>query len=340
MLVGWALCTAALLAVPAPAQAGRAQVGIGMGTWATTDLDSATASGQSWRDGLLLQTLSDAATPPADDSAQVSLLVSGVPRSSSASAQVQAQAALHSNGAGFSGGGHVASDVTAGTLALQWRSSLATAPAPAGGVAGEGFARGYPLAELWETFEVLYPLDRVAPVQVTLSLHLAGTLAGNDGRAGQRDGVDAFLALGGVHTGEAHNALDPVWRSEGAVAGDSISFTGALQPTGCSVGRGVCSGFVSLYAALDLRGLVPGAPPEAWQPALAPLDLAFTGQLHLQLSGGVRLVRGDVSDPLSSVAWAQVGTVPEPATAASLLAGLLLLALRRRPRASLSRPLD
>ena len=68
----WAAPTAATLLLittllPLAAHAGRAQVGIGMGTWANTDLDGASASGQSWRDGAPLQTASDAAAPPAKD---------------------------------------------------------------------------------------------------------------------------------------------------------------------------------------------------------------------------------------------------------------------------------
>ena len=335
-----ALTLAALAALLSPtAQAGRAQAGIGMGTWATTDLDDATASGQSWRDGVLLQTVSDAAAPPAKDWATVDLRVDGVARSTSARAEVQAQASLRGNGQAFSGHGMVASDVAAGTLALQWRSSLAQQA----GTPREGFARGYPFAELWESFEVVYAIDRVAPVEVVLSLRLSGLLDGNDGRATDRAGVEAYLHLAGVDTGESHPALDPVWRTEAGVDGAVIQFSGPLLSNGCSVARGVCSGFVGVYAALDLRGRTPGAAADAWQTARAPLDLSFAGQLALQVSDGVTLVRGDVLDALPGVAWAQVGTVPEPATAASLLAGLLLLWHRysrvRRPTAMPDHPI-
>lgn len=319
-----AALAAALL--PAAAQAGRAQVGISIGTWATTDLDDASASGQSWRDGLLLQTVTDAAALPGKDTAAVNLRVDSGPRNTSARAEVQAQARLRGSGQAFAGTGAVASDLDAGTLALQWHGSLAQEP----GTPREGFARGYPYAELWETFEVVYPIARVAPVEVTLALQLSGQLTGTDAADPLRPGVEAYLSLGGVDTGENHHPLDPVWRSESSVAGTVLSYAGALQSTGCDVARGVCSGFVSLYAALDLRGRVAGAPPEAWQTARAPLDLGFDGQLSLRVSDGVTLVRGDVSDVLPAVAWAQTSPVPEPATAASLLAGLLMLGLCRR----------
>lgn len=332
LLAGAAGLAVALL--PLAAQAGRAQVGIGMGTWATTDLDDATASASSWRDGLPLQGLNDAALPPDKDWARVSLQVDGVPRSRSAVAEAQAQARLRGSGQAFSGAGRVASDVDAGTLALQWRSDLALDPASPAGAPREAYARGYPFAELWETFEVVYPIGRVAPIEVALSLRLDGRLAGNAGRASERAGVEAYLSLGGVATGENHFWLDPVWRGEGDVAGTVLGFSGPLQSGGCSVARGVCSGFVSVYAALDLRGRTPGEAAEAWQTARAPLDLAFGGQLSLRVGEGVTLLRGAVGDELPPVAWAQVASVPEPATALSLATGgLALLALlggRRR----------
>ncbi|GCL62446.1 PEP-CTERM sorting domain-containing protein [Pseudaquabacterium pictum] len=314
-----------LALLPLAAQAGRAQVGIGMGTWATTDLDGASASGQGWRDGVLLERVTDAAAPPAKDWATVSLRVDSGARNTSARAEAQAEARLRSNGQAFAGTGAVASDVAAGTLSLQWQSSLAQQP----GTPREGFARGYPFAELWETFEVVYPIARVAPIEVTLSLQLAGRLTGTDPADPLRPGVEAFLWLGGVATGDSHHPFDPVWRTEAGTAGTGLGYSGALQSTGCSVVRGVCSGFVSLYAGLDLRGRVAGAPADAWQTARAPLDLAFDGQLALRVSNGVTLVRGDVSDVLPPVAWAQVSSVPEPAPAVMLLAGLALLGLRR-----------
>lgn len=340
-LATWAALLPALL--PAAAQAGRAQVGIGMSTWASTDLDDATASGHGWHDGLLQQTVADAAAPPDKDWATVSLRVDSGARNRSARAEVQTQARLRGSGQGFSGTGSVASDVDAGTLALAWRSSLALDPASPPGAPREGFARGYPFAELWESFEVVYPIDRVAPITVTLSMQVSGLLDGNNGRVGPLAGVEAYLALGGVDTGEQHAALDPVWRTEASVAGSLLSFSGLLRPSGCSVARGVCSGHASLYAALDLRGRAPGQAAEAWQTARAPLDLSFAAQLALQVSNGVTLVRGDVTDALPAVGWAAVSSVPEPAPGALLLGGLLLPGLCRlqglRPLRPLRRPL-
>jgi len=320
--------------LPATALAGRAQVGIQMGTYANTDLDSATASGQSWRDGQPLQALSDAAALPFKDWASVSLRVDSGTRSNMARAEVQAQAQLRGSGQLFSGDGMVASDVGAGTLALQWRSDLARDLAAPQGLPREGYARGYPFSELWETFEVVYPIDRLAPVQVSLTMVLDGRLDGNVGGAGPQTGVEAYLSLGGVDTGENHLWLDPIWRSETSVNGTQLTFSGALQSTGCSVVRNLCSGFVSLYAALDMRGRLPGAGPDSWQPAQAPVDLSFSAQLALQVSDGVTLVRGDVSDALPAVGWAQVTSVPEPGSLALMLAGLTGLACypRRRVR--------
>lgn len=292
-----------------------------MGTWATTDLEEATASGQSWRDGSLLQTVSDAAALPAKDWASVALQVDGVVRSNSAEAEVQAKARLRGSGQAFSGNGRVASDVDAGTLALQWHSNLAQDS----GTSREGFARGHPYAELWETFEVIFPIERVAPVEVTLSLQLTGLLEGNDGRVTDLAGVEAYLYLSGVNTGESHLPLDSVWRTEAGVAGSVIRYAGPLLSNGCNVATGLCSGLIGVYAGLDLRGRTPGAAADAWQTARAPLDLTFAGQLALQVSDGVTLVRGDVSDVLPAVAWAQVSSVPEPSTAASMLVGLLLV---------------
>lgn len=317
-----ALCVLVACLLPLGAQAGRAQAGIGITTWSNTNLDDAVASGQSWRDGQALETVSDAANPPDKDHATVSLFVGSGARNSSAQAEVQAQARLRSNGEAFSGHGRVGSDLDAGTLALQWHSNRAQEP----GTPREGFARGYPFAELWETFEVVYPITRAEPVQVSLSLLLQGGLTGVDPADPLRPGIEAYLWLGGVDTGEFHDPLSPVWRSESSEPGAVLGYEGALQSSGCSVALGVCSGFFNLYAALDLRGRVTGALPDDWQTARAPLDLLFTGQLALQVSNGVTLVRGDVLDPLPDVNWAQVSSVPEPASAASLLAGLLAVA--------------
>jgi len=317
----WLAALAAALLPPA-AQAGRAQVGIQMGTYATADMDGASASGKSWRDGLLLQQLTDAAALPDKDWASLDLRVDSGPRNSSAQAEMQAQARLRSNGAAFAGAGRVASDVTAGTLALQWRSNLVQDP----DTPREGFVRGYAFTELWETFEVVYPITRVTPIEVMLSLQLTGQLAGTDPADPLRPGVEAYLSLGGVATGDSHHPLDPVWRSEASVTDSQISYSGPLQSIGCSAARGVCSGFVSLYAALDLRGRVAGVLADAWdawQPVRAPVDLAFTGQLSLRVSDGVTLVRGDVSDVLPAVDWAQVSSVPEPGSWALFGVGLL-----------------
>ena len=320
--------------LPTSALAGRAQVGIQMGTYANTDLDGAFASGQSWRDGQPLQALSDASALPFKDWASVSLQVDGGTRSNSARAAVQAQAQLRSSGQLFSGDGLVASDVVAGTLALQWRNDLARDPAAPQGQPREGYARGYPFAELWETFEVVYPIDRVAPVLVSLSMRLDGQLDGNAGGAGPQTGVEAYLSLAGVDTGENHFWLDPVWRSESSASGAMLTFSGALQPTGCSAVRNLCSGFVSLYAAMDMRGRVPGAPADQWQPVQAPVDLSFSAQLVLRVSDGVMLVRGEVSDALPSVDWAQVSSVPEPQALLLWVAGLAGLLVRANGRLS------
>lgn len=322
-----AALAAALL--PTPALAGRAQVGISIGTYATTDLDGATASGQTWRDGQLLQLVTDAAALPDKDFARVNLQVDGLRRSNTARAEAQAQARLRGSGLVFSGNGMVASDLTAGTLALQWRSDLALDPASSPGSPREGFARGFLFAELWETFEVVYPIARLDPVQVTLSLQLTGQIGGTNPAEPLRPGVEAYLALAGVDTGDHHLWLDPVWRTETSVDGTVLSFSGALQSTGCSVARGMCSGFANVYAALDLRGRTAGGAADAWQTVRAPVDLAFDAQLSLQVSDGVTLVRGDVSDALPAVAWAGISPVPEPATLllwALGAAGLLLRA--------------
>lgn len=328
------LTALATVMLPGPVQAGRAQVGLQMGTYATTDLDGARASGQSWIDGQPLQTVLDLAAPPDKDWARVDLQVNAGTRSESARAEAQAQAQLRGSGQVFSGSGRVASDVTAGALAVQWRSDLAHAPASPPGAPREGYARGYTFAELWETFEVVYPIDRLAPVEVTLELLLTGWLDGNDGRSTQRTGVEAYLSLAGVATGENHFWLDPVWRAEASTVGTVLSFSGALQSTGCSVVRGVCSGFASVYAALDLRGRTPGEPADAWQPLRAPVDLDFVAQLTLRVSDGVTLVRGDVSDALPSVDWAQVSIVPEPSALWLWAVGLAGFLVRERGRLS------
>lgn len=328
-----ALAALALATLPAPAMAGRAQVGISMGTYASTDLDGATASGRSWRDGQLLQVVADAAALPDKDWARVNLQVNAPSRNDSARAEVQVQAQLRGSGQVFSGAGQVASDVAAGSLALQWRSDRAHDPSSPAASVREGYALGYPFTELWETFEIVYPIDRIAPVAVTLTMLLTGRLDGNANVAGLRAGVQAYLSLGGVDTGDHHFPLDPVWRSESTVAGTLLTFSGPLMSIGCSAARGVCSGFASLYAALDLRALAPGDPADAWQPAQGPLDLSFGAQLALRVSDGVSLLRGEVTDLLPPVAWAQVSNVPEPAPTALMLAGLAWLALwgqRRR----------
>ena len=106
-----------------------------------------------------------------------------------------ARARLRGSGLAFSGNGMVASDVAAGTLALQWRSDLARDPASPPASPHEGFARGCLFAALWETFKVVYPIARLAPAQVTLSLQLTGQIAGTDPADPLWPGVETCLAL-------------------------------------------------------------------------------------------------------------------------------------------------
>lgn len=314
-----------------PALAGRAQVGASLGTWANWDLQDAQVSGSRWLDGLLQQSVAVAATP-FNDAASAGLRVDDAAVSDSARIVLQGSAALRQPGApaplGFAGSTEVASDLRAGTLRLRFETTHVAYAGP-GGSLREAYVTAYPFAELFETFELVYPISRVEPVAVALGLRIDGQVDGNTGANGLIGGAQAYLHLAGVATGESHPMLDPVWRSEQGVAGTLLGYGGALDNGGCSVARGLCSGFISLYAALDLRGraLADGSIQAR---SGAPMALDFGAQLSLAVSPGVSLLRiGGANEPLPAVAWASA--VPEPGAAwLWALGGPVLLARLRR----------
>ncbi|MBP6899812.1 MAG: hypothetical protein KBC73_06990 [Burkholderiaceae bacterium] len=313
------------LGMAATAQAGRAQAGATLGTWADWDLAEAQVGGSSWRDGLLLQTVAAAATP-FNDAASAGLQVDGVASNAQARVRLQGSAGLRQPGTpallGFAGGTDVASDLLAGTLNLAFDSSRA-AYGTASGALRQGYIAAYAYAELFETFELVMPIDRLAPVQVALDLRIDGRLEGGAGDNGQIGGVQAYLQLAGVDTGESHAMLDAVWRSEHGVAGALLGYGGELDNRSCNAVSGLCSGFVHVYAALDLRGRSLASGEIGFQPG-APMDLDFGARLSLTVSPGVTLLRiGGVNEPLPAVAWAGVSAVPEPAAWTMALAGLL-----------------
>lgn len=318
------------------AQAGRAQVGASLGTWANGDLQDAQVSGSRWLDGLLQQTVSVAATP-FNDAASASLRVDDAVVSDSARIVLQGSAGLRQPGAAgalaFAGSTEVASDLLAGSLRLRFDTTHVAYAAPGGGVR-EAYVTAYPFTELFETFELVYPIARVEPVSVALSLRIDGQVDGNTGANGRIGGVQAYLQLTGADTGESHPMLDPVWRSEQDVAGAVLGYAGVLNNGGCSVARGLCSGFVGLYAALDLRGRVLASGAIEAQPG-APMALDFGAQLSLAVSPGVTLLRiGGANGALPAVGWASASAVPEPGTWALLLLGCAWLA---RPGRAASR---
>ncbi|MEK8048885.1 PEP-CTERM sorting domain-containing protein [Ideonella sp. DXS22W] len=321
-----------LLGLPLVAQAGRAQVGASLGTWANGDLQDAQVSGSRWRDGLLQHSVVVTSTP-FNDAAAASLREDTAPVSDSARVVLQGRAGLRQPGVpealAFAGSTEVSSDLLAGRLGLRFDTTHVAYAAPGGGVR-EAYVAAYPFAELFETFELVYPIARAEPVHVALSLRIDGQVDGNTGANGRIGGVQAYLQLAGADTGESHPMLDPVWRSEQDVAGAVLGYAGMLNNGGCSVARGLCSGFVSLYAALDLRGRVLASGAIEAQPG-APMALDFGAQLSLTVSPGVTLLRiGGVDSPLPAVAWASA--VPEPGAAWLWLLGLPVLAGVRRMR--------
>lgn len=322
-----------LQGLSSPAQAGRAQVGASLGTWANGDLQDAQVSGSSWLDGSLVRSVSDVGDA-LDDVARASLQVNDARLSDSARVQLQGSGRLRvpgePEGLAFAGSTEVASDLRAGTLRLRFDTTHAGHALPSG-AAREAYMASYPFAELFETFELVYPIARAEPVDVALALRLDGRIDGNTGANGRIGGAQAYLQLVGVDTGESHDMLDPVWRGEQSVAGTVLGYAGAMNNASCSVARGLCSGFVGLYAALDLRGRLLSDDTIEAQPG-APMDLDFSAQLSLRVSPGVTLLRiGGANDPLPAVAWASA--VPEPGAAwLWALGGPALLARLRRLR--------
>lgn len=325
-----ALIALALSLAAAAAHAGRAQAGASIGTWSNWNLDTARAEGQSWRDGSLQQSVLSVGTP-LDDAARASLRVDDGAHSAAIALAASGHLQPAPGGASLPFGGHIGvrSDLDAGTLALQ-ASSTRAVYAP-GLSAREAYAASYGWAELFETFEVVYAIDRPEPVQVQLDLRVSGSLLANGADSGLLSGAQAYLYLGGVSTGESHFYLDPVWRTEASVASETLSFSGALQPGGCSVARGLCSGFISVYAALDAQsrrltdGLIVANNG-------GTLDLDFAAQLGLRVSPGVTLVRMQGDTVLPDVAWASAAAVPEPASVALWALGLVLIPAYRASR--------
>lgn len=315
-----ALIALALSLVSAGAHAGRAQAGANLGTWSTWNLDAARVEGKSWLDGALQDHVFSIGNA-LDDAARGSLRVDDGAHSAAIALDASGQLQAAPGGAGLPFGGRiaVATDLNAGTLALQARSTRAAYPA--GLNTREAYAASYGWAELFETFEVLYAFDRAEPVQVQLDLRVSGSLLANGADSGLLSGAQAYLYLGGVNTGESHLYLDPVWRAEASVASETLSFSGALQPGGCSVARGLCSGFISVYAALDAqsRRLSDG---QIVANNGGTLDLDFAAQLGLRVSPGVTLLRMQGDTALADVAWASAAPVPEPASVALWALGL------------------
>lgn len=319
-----------LTLLASPAQAGRAQAGANIGTWSTWNLDAARAEGQSWRDGAPLGSVLSVGTP-LDDVARASLRVDDAAHSAAITLDASGllQPLPGSTAQPFGGRIAVQSDLDAGRLTLQSSSQRAAYAAGLG--TREAYGSNYGWAELFETFEVVYAIDRVAPINVQLQLKLSGTVLADGSDSGRVGGVQAYLHLAGVDTGESHLYLDPVWRAEASVAGETLSFSGALQPGGCSVARGLCSGFISLYAALDVRSRQLSDGAFSTQNG-GTLDLDFAGQLGLSVSSGVTLVRMQGDNVLPDVAWASAAAVPEPASVALWALGLVLIPAYRTAR--------
>jgi PEP-CTERM motif len=327
---------AAVLPLLAPAAAhasGRAQAGVTLGLFSTWDLSAdSSVTGTGWRDGVVVQTVNEVSDFPGD-SIQV---YDGVAR---ARVEMQTQGTLLLGGGApglqLSGMRMVESDLEAGTLRLQSKSSYVAWPAPMSHRMAS--VAGYPFAEIIQGFDVRWAIGHAGPVEVHLTLTLDGTVLHNDGSDGWIAGLGVFLDLGNVATGLPPLIFpaDPLQRFESSVSQHQISIGGSFINSQCHAAAGYCESWVNVYAGIDLRGRsVANGSFDYNRGANSDFDFGHTAQLALTSSPGVEILRVDnFGQVLPQYAWVNPPPVPEPGSALLLAAGLAGLAWRARRRA-------
>jgi hypothetical protein len=327
---------AAALLTPVAASAGRAQVGSTVGLYSTWDLVGGQSIGHGWRDGAEVQSV-QVSGDPSSASIQV---YDGV---ASAAVRFDSTGTLQTpaDPDGLAFGGHRAASAkrSAGALAISASSSYAGYDN--GPYRRHAWVSGYTWAEVVESFEVRYAADRVEPVTVTLRMTVDGAMAGNDGSAvsgnGLVNGLQGYAVLANTDqgVGQVPGLAPALWRVETSATDQVFTVTGTLLNPSCPVGKTYCESFVGLWAALDLRSRVAATGEIVYTPSGAPFDADFGVQLALDFSPGVTVRQFDEHGEYEALhGWVNsTAPVPEPATWATLLAGLAGIAgLRRRAR--------
>ena len=309
------------------ATTGRAQAGASLGIYSTWDLaPTSSATGTGYRDDIVVQTANKVGDPPSAD-IQV---YDGVTR---ARVELQTQGALLQPGGSdplpVAGMRTVESDLAAGTLRLTSKGSYAATPPPF--QARVAYAQGYAFAEVIQNFDVRWSTDHVGPVDVRLDAMVDGQVLQNDGSDGWMAGLGLYLNLGGVNTGLPPLVFPdpaPVARYESGVAGGKVSIGGNVINTQCFAAAGYCESFLSLYAAVDMRGrkLEDGSTDFFKGNAH---DFDFLARLSLTTSPGVTVLRVDgLGNVLPRYAWVNPVPVPEPGNVLMLAAGMACLGWR------------
>jgi len=319
------LATAAALLAPGLAHAGRAQAGSTVGLYSTWDLVGGATTGQGWRDGTEVQSVQVNGDPSAASIQVDDGVSSAVVRFDSAGAL---QTPADPDGLAFGGHRAASANRSAGVLAISASSSYAGYDN--GANRRQAWVSGYTWAEVVESFEVRYAADRVEPVTVTLRMTVDGAMAGNDGSTvtgnGLVNGLQGYAVLSNTDqgVGQIPGLTEALWRVETSATDQMFTVTGTLLNPSCPVGQTHCENFIGLWAALDLRSRVAATGEIVYTPSGAPFDADYGVQLALDFSPGVTVRQFDAHGEYEALhGWVnRAAPVPEPATWATLLAGL------------------
>jgi hypothetical protein len=215
-------------------------------------------------------------------------------------------------------GGAVATfaDLERGRLQLKLESGYAATGAT------HASTEAYAYAEFAQSFEIRMPHGFAGAPTVTLTLTLDGMVSSLGGDGGHT-GLGASLILDNVD-GAPAGRLESTWSFESSVTALPLTITGTPSNFDCSR-PAYCESFFGLRAGIWTYG------------RRAPFDNAGAGgaldfwttpaQLRLTSAPEVTLLRADT---LGTYAWVNPSAVPEPTTAAYLLAGLVGGLLRAR----------
>ena len=114
------------------------------------------------------------------------------------------------------------------------------------------YAASYGWAELFETAEVLYAIDRAEPIAGSSLTCASADLLAN-GADSACSAAPRPTSTSAASAPESPTSTSTRLARRASVASGPLSFSGIPVASGCSVACGLCSGFISVYAALDAQ---------------------------------------------------------------------------------------